>query len=233
MLGLLPRRMSSLKRAESRSTPARCSQKATQIGLEERRRCQAAALIWTRGLSSSGSKSLSVNDFRPKSPVRRSIWPSGCVSLLATGFFRPRLGPFELQGRAFLATVSWLNDRHWSRQVRWIVAIVIALGAIGCVACQFDVPSTLNSNPLAASRWRRTNHGWERLISNQVSDRAGDGTDLPPPHPHPIVFALFLTLASVFMLLACSPSNPHSMQVAASQTPTSDSHLAPRRLNSI
>lgn len=93
--------------------------------------------------------------------------------------------------------------------MRWIVAIVFALGAIGYVAYQFDEPSAFNLNPLAASRWRRTNNGWERLISNHISDRAGDGTDLPPPHPHPVVFALFLTMASVFVLLACSP---HSMQ---------------------
>lgn len=123
--------------------------------------------------------------------------------------------------------------RHWSRQVRWIVAIVFALGTIGCVACQFDAPGAFNTNPLAASRWRRTNHGWERLISKQVSDRDGDGIDLPPPHPHPIVFALFLTMASVFVLLASSPSNPYSLQTENGQPSTTDPHLVTRRLNSI
>jgi hypothetical protein len=91
-------------------------------------------------------------------------------------------------------------------RVRWIVAIALMLGVLGCVACQFDMTAQLSKNQLATTQWRRTASGWERLITRSLPIQSNQAEELWLCHLHPIVLTLLEGMLSVLVLVAFSPS---------------------------
>ena len=89
--------------------------------------------------------------------------------------------------------------------MRWIATIAVLLIAATWLACHVDPIDASAANQYVPAQWRRTTGGWERIITTPRLVRES----YVAPHPHPLVFTLFVGMLSAFSLVAFSP-NEHS-----------------------
>ena len=91
--------------------------------------------------------------------------------------------------------------------MRWIIAISLALAAVGVFALSINLPgmATVLTGPF--TQWRHTADGWEKVssLTERVSEQIC-GNLAPTNVPHPVIISLLTALLSTLSLAAFTPA---------------------------
>jgi hypothetical protein len=91
--------------------------------------------------------------------------------------------------------------------MRWIIAISLALAAVGIFALSINLPGMASELTGPFTQWRHTADGWEKVssLTERISERIC-GSLAPTNVPHPVIVSLFTGLLSTLSLVAFTPA---------------------------
>jgi hypothetical protein len=101
------------------------------------------------------------------------------------------------------------RHQHLSRPtlMRLIIAISVALAAVGILALSINLPGMASELTGQFTEWRHTADGWEKVssLAERISERVS-GSVAPASGPHPVIISLLTGLFSTLCLVAFTPA---------------------------